>query len=319
VAALGGCAGPPPAHGLLTARYGVFLFEYPAGEEGNVRALGELCGPAGERVARDLGVPLAAEIRVRIVDGEEAFLEAWPGPGRPRRWAAAAADPAGGRIVMKSPRMLLGSRQTYDAVFLHEVAHVALHRALNLPRPAARATGAAQPPGPPGGPHRPAPEIPCWLHEGYAQHLSRQWSPSQEFLLSGAVLRKDLIPLGSLVAGFPREEPRARLAYAESADLVHYLIRRHGNEAFHRFLLHLGRTGSFGAACREVFGEGFHEVERDWKRHLRNRYTWMALLGSAGTLWFLTTLVFLTAYVRKRAAARRTLRDWSEEEEKEPF
>ncbi len=311
---LTGCRDAPSGDPLKTTRIGSFVFEYPAEEEGNVRALAEQCAEIEERLTEDLGQPFSGDVRVRIADSEEAFLAAWPGTGRAEKWAAAVANPGKGMIVMKSPKLLLGSRRTYDKIFVHEVAHIALHRALTRPPVTGNGTIRPQPTNLHRISERGHPEIPRWLHEGYSQYLSRQWSPSQELLLTRAVLRKDLIPLGSLVRGFPKEEDRARLAYAESADLVHYLIRHYGNEAFHRFLYAQGTEGSFGAACRQVFQASFLQVEKEWKRHLQRRYTWIPLLGSTGTLWFLTTVVFLAAYLRKRVSNRKKLKQWSEED-----
>jgi len=309
-----GCSSPPTGEGIRTARFGDFIFQYPAGEEAIVRILGERSRQIEERVMEDLGPLSLGTVRVRIAAAEQEFLDAWPGTGRPQKWAAAVASPQEGRIVMKSPRLLLGSRETYEIIFMHEVAHIALHRA--MARSPGAAKGAVVPDAPYASPlpEPRQPEIPLWLHEGYAQVLARQWSPSQELLLTRAVLRKDLIPLGSLVRGFPTDANRARLAYAESADLVHYLIRRYGREEFHRFLSALGEEASFGAACRQVFQEDFFTLEDSWRRHLQIRYTWFPLLASTGTLWFLTTVVFLLAYLRKRISNRKKIRQWSQQD-----
>ena len=299
--------------GLKTARFGNFVFEYPKEEETTVRSLGKHCPVIEERIAEDLGPVSLGTVRVLIAADEQAFLDAWPGTGTPRRWAAAVANPEAGVIVMKSPKMLLGSRDTYETIFLHEVTHIALHRAISLPPDTGGGPGTPEPDALfPRGPR--SPEIPTWLHEGYAQYLARQWSPSHEYLLTRAVLRRDLIPLGSLVRGFPEDRERSSLAYAQSADLVHFLIRRFGKESFHRFLYALGTEGSFGAASRHVFGEEFFALEEAWRRHLQKRYTWIPLLGSTGTLWFLATVLLLLAYLRKKVSSRRRLREWSQED-----
>ena len=132
--------------GLKTARFGNFVFEYPKEEETTVRSLGKHCPVIEERIAEDLGPVSMGTVRVLIAADEQAFLDAWPGTGTPRRWAAAVANPEAGVIVMKSPRMLLGSRDTYETIFLHEVTHIALHRAISLP------------PGTGGGPGTPEPD-----------------------------------------------------------------------------------------------------------------------------------------------------------------
>ncbi len=308
---LAGCPDSQPAARIQTERFCDFVFQFPAEEEKLIRFLGEQCGQIEKRVAEDLGLEPLGEIRVQIASTEEEFRNAWPGQSDTDRWAAARASPREGRILMKSPKLLLGGQHTYNRIFLHEVAHIALYRALAREEPSLRGTEGA---GAARGPYRRPPDIPRWLHEGYAEYLSRQWSPNQEVLLSRAVLGRNLIPLGRLVSTFPAEEGHARLAYAESADLVHYLIRRYGEEDFHRFLEALSGGNRFGNACREVFGKEFLQVEQDWKKHLRRRYSWLPLIGSTGTLWFVATLVFITAYVRKKISTRAKLRKWSEED-----
>jgi len=44
------------------------------------------------------------------------------------------------------------------------------------------------------------------------------------------------------------------------------------------------------------------------------RYTWIPLLTSTGSLWFLASLVFLAAYVRKKFTSRAKVEEWSKEE-----
>jgi hypothetical protein len=95
---------------------------------------------------------------------------------------------------------------------------------------------------------------------------------------------------------------------------VHYLIHSYGKEAFHDFVIALGRGDRFGHAARETLGEDFHTLEERWHKYLRRRYTWIPLLTSTGTLWFLASLVFLAAYIRKKFTARAKASQWSEDE-----
>ncbi len=298
----------PTGAGWKESRFRPFTFHYLAHDEKLVGYLGRLSQEIERRVTEDLGLPGLDEIQVTIASTHEDFLSLQPPGPKAQKWAAALAYPSQDRILMKSPRLLTGGQPHYEEIFLHEAAHIALDQACRpgrRDRPGARcAAGAACPES----------EMPRWLHEGYAIYLTREWSPSREVLLTRAVLRGGLIPLGRLVSGFPEEESQAALAYAQSADLVHYLIRRFGSKAFHGFVVALGKGERFGHAVRTLLGEDFRSLEEDWQRHLRIRYTWLPLLTSTGSLWFLASLLFLAAYARKRFRARAKAKEWAQEE-----
>lgn len=290
-----------------TRRIGSFVFHYRPDEEKLVSYLSSLCQEIEIRVAEDLGLEKLDEIQVTIAATHDDFLALQPQGTKAQKWVAALAYPSQDKILMKSPRLLLGGQPHYEQIFLHEVAHIALDQASRRgPHPETTRRDEPQAGEMPSG-------IPRWLHEGYAIHVAREWSPDREVRLTRAVLKGKIIPLGRLVGDFPEDESLALLAYAQSADLVHYLIHSYGKEAFHDFVVALGRGVRFGRAAREVLGEDFHALEEQWRNHLRRRYTWIPLLTSTGTLWFLASLVFLTAYVRKKWTARAKAARWPED------
>lgn len=288
-----------------TSRFGAFVFHYRADSEKLVSYLGGLSRQVEERVVKDLGLQRLNEIQVTIASTLEDFVALQPPGRKAQKWAAALAYPSQDRILMKSPRLLLGGQPHYEQIFLHEVAHVALDQASRGGPPEARRDPGAG---------SPRPGIPRWLHEGYAIYVARQWSPSREVIMTRAVLAGRLIPLGRLVSDFPEDDRQAQLAYAQSADLVHYLIRRYGGKTFRDFVIALGRGSRFGYASRTILGEDFHTLEEDWQGRLERRYTWIPLLTSTGSLWFLASLVFLAAYIRKRAASRAKVEEWSKDD-----
>jgi hypothetical protein len=291
-----------------TSRFGAFVFHYRSVDEKLVGYLGGFSQEVEERVAEDLGLEALDEIQVTIASTDDDFRSLQPPGEKAQSWAAGLAYPSQDRILMKSPRLLLGGQPRYEQVFLHEVAHIALDQATRGGTSKAGSKGDVARSG------SPASGIPRWLHEGYAIHVAREWSPNREVLLTRAVLGGKLIPLGRLVSEFPEDKLRAQLAYAQSADLVHYLIRSYGNEAFRDFVIALGKGYRFGYASRTTLGEDFHALEEKWHKHLRTRYTWIPLLTSTGSLWFLASLVFLAAYVRKKFTARAKVEEWSRED-----
>ena len=297
---------PSLARPLETLVSGNFTFLYPAEEKRLAKYLAKTCEEIETRVKTDLGLNKLGPIEVTITASQEEFMAHQPQGRKAHKWVAALAYPSQGKILIKSPKLLVGGQPDFEKIFFHEVAHIALDQALrqaaNSDRDRAGPEGVA------------FPTVPTWIHEGYAVFLSRDWSLNREVILSRAVLGNRIIPLGRLVGTFPEAEKQARLAYAESADLVHYLIRRFGREAFQQCLILIGRGHRFGYACRHVYGVEFLTLEKDWQKHLKMRYSWIPLLGSTATLWFLTAVIFLLAYVRKTLRSRATLSRWSEEE-----
>jgi len=55
-------------------------------------------------------------------------------------------------------------------------------------------------------------------------------------------------------------------------------------------------------------------LERRWKAVLKKRYSWIPIVTSFFSLWFLASLLFLLGYWLKRRRAKRMLAQWREEE-----
>lgn len=65
----------------------------------------------------------------------------------------------------------------------------------------------------------------------------------------------------------------------------------------------------------EVYGIRFEELEEKWRNYVKLRFSWIPILTSTTTLWFLVTIAFILAYVRKRRENRLKLAEWEREEE----
>ncbi len=78
-----------------------------------------------------------------------------------------------------------------------------------------------------------------------------------------------LIPIRELHGSFltlPRTE--VPLAYAESAAVVEYLLRRHGAPAMRALLARLGEAGDFAAAFQDATGTTYTEFQAGWLRRV---------------------------------------------------
>ena len=100
-----------------------------------------------------------------------------------------------------------------------------------------------------------APGCPMWLHEGLAQHLSGERGVSVG----------QVIPLGLLVGGFPRDARAAAAAYMESLQAVSDLIDERGMPPLRRLLKELGAGKSLEEAFAAAYGKPFSRWASRWR------------------------------------------------------
>lgn len=268
-------------------------FEYQEPDRKLASFLAEVAREHWPRLRRDAGLREGVRVQVVIAPTAEAFMDEQPRGARVPEWAAGVAHPGHNLIVLKSPRAIKGPQPHYERIFIHELSHIALAGALHRSR------------------------IPKWLHEGFAIHEAGEWSIGREAVLTRAALNRSIIPFDELMRSFPVGESRARVAYAQSADLVGYLLGRFGSDAFARFLEELGSGHDPYAASRAAFSLSLVAIEEDWARHVSRRYAWVwvPVVTSSMTIWFVATLLFLLGYVRKRRQSNLRLEMWEIEDE----
>jgi len=97
-------------------------------------------------------------------------------------------------------------------------------------------------------------DLPLWLDEGLAMYTEGPLDDDEQALLDKAVAEDDLMSVKSLTS-FPGQAERVPLAYAESRDIVAFLIETHGIDEFQLFLDTIadGDT-SPDEALQEVYG-----------------------------------------------------------------
>lgn len=242
------------------------------------------------QIVADTGKDFPEKTIVLIAPTVEAFQKLQPTGARIPLWAAGVAYPEQNLIVLRSPFSVQEGHPDIVTTFAHELSHIVLGRAL------------------------PGQEIPSWLAEGFAMYQSREWEFSRTMVLIRGALTGTLIPLRQLTSDFPADTDRAQLAYAESFMFISFLINRIGRDAFHRFLLDYSRHGDSEGALRRATGLSVTDLESKWLLYLKMRISWLPILTSATTLWFAATVIFITAYIRKRKQGLITLRQWEKEE-----
>ena len=268
-----------------------FVVRYTAGDDGLAAELIRESPRIRERVIADIGMDFAEKTEIRLSPTIEAFREAQPGGTWVPLWAAGVAYPDQNVIVLLSPRAIKGSRMNVVDVFAHEFSHIALGRAL---------AGV---------------KVPVWLNEGLAIYEAREWTFSRISVLTRASLTDRLIPLPVLTLSFPAEEEPAELAYAESFMFISFLINKVGREAFHRLIRDYARYGDLAGALRRGTGMNLADLEERWLVYLKLRVSWIPIITSFSTIWFIAALIFVYGYMRKKRQANRRLKEMEMEEE----
>ena len=285
------CAG----FGELRMENSRFVIRYAAGDEGLAAELERESLRIREMVIVDIGVDFAEKTEIRLCPTLEAFREAQPGGTRIPIWAIGVAYPAENVIVLRSPRAVKGSRIDLVDVFAHEFSHIALGRAL---------AGVT---------------VPVWLNEGLAIYEAREWTFSRISVLTSASLMDRLIPLRVLTLSFPAEEGPAELAYAESFMFISFLINKVGREAFQRLIRDYTRYGDLERALRRGTGMSIADLEERWLVYLKLHVSWIPIITSVSTLWFIAALIFVYGYARKKRQAERRMKEMEKEEASEEW
>jgi hypothetical protein len=257
------------------------------------------------RIEADLdGLPRAEHIEIRLVKHASDLASVAPdGRGAPP-WAQGVAWP-GTNVVAVAMRAPNGDLVDVDKTLSHELAHLALDRAL-------------------GDAH-----VPRWLTEGFAYLYSADDSMGRYQTLAGALLRDALIPFDEIDRSFPAEDSEVSLAYAQSYDFVSYLTRRgryqDGDEeaeklglvardSFRHFLDRIASGSSLDEAAVDAYGRPLRSLEDEWTKDLKDRYLWLPGGIGLGLLWGLGGLLLFLAWRRRRRLSKLKLKQWEIEE-----
>ena len=239
-------------------------------------------------LTRGLGVPSGATIEVFLAPDTETFRAMQP--GTPPQWADGTAWPLRGLVYLRSNSVRIGTDEPLTQVLDHELVHIILGRAFS-PRP-----------------------VPRWLQEGAAQILAEQYSSELTDRLASGLLGGSLLKLDEITRGFPSDAGRARLAYAQSADLVAYLQNTYGEETLAEVTRGLASGKSVNQSLRDSTGVTAFELDRAWRSRITASPMWLKPLVADSTLLAVTGVIFVAGGVLVRRRRREILDRWAEDE-----
>jgi hypothetical protein len=151
------------------------------------------------------------------------------------------------------------------------------------------------------------------LHDGFAVHFSGEKSIVRMKTLWTASLSRTLLPLRELDFGFPDDAVETPIAYAQSADLVRYMLRTRDRERLIAMLRRVRGGQTFDSALTDSYGLDVAGLEEEWLADVAKRYSFLPVLLSS-IVWMGAMGLFVVAYYRRRKQQRVTLKRWAIEE-----
>lgn len=266
------------------------------------------------RIYEALGLTETRPIRVLfLADINDYFHRRGVSPRAPD-WAVGLAVPSENTIIVKFGRTPAGPWVALEPTFVHEMAHMALDRAVGAS--GIHIDGATEHHAHAGIAHQGA-RIPRWLHEGFAIAQAGEWSLERGAVLLQAGLSGKIIPLTELDRGFPAKGFGVELAYAESYHFMLRLRETHGDAALAPILAHMRDGDPFEVAYAKAIKRSFRSDERQWRDDLQVAYAWIPLVTGSSAIWTLGGLVFVLAWRRKRKEKQARLAQMALDEAQE--
>jgi hypothetical protein len=268
-----------------------FEFYYAPGLERTAKDLFQQAGQIRTRIEGFLDFSFEAPVLMIFAPDRESFLALQP--GRVPEWASGTSYPEQ-RVIFLRPLDATEIRgNNLTTIFTHELAHIMLHHRLNRNR------------------------APRWLDEGVAMYLAGQFSFTQANQLLSVGISGRHIPFRRLAYSFPESGDDAQLAYAQSSDMISYIQRVFGHAAYSTLLDRLAQGDELEAALEKSLGRNLDQLEKEWLNAVRRRWGLVPALTGSLSLWFLISLLFIAAYLRKRKTSRLRRQLWEIEENME--
>lgn len=281
---------PPLPAGFNSYDAGWVRFVYHPSSRERVQPLIAQAEAVRHELTERLGFPVLSEVRVEIARTPGEMATFAPSGAPYPEYAAGVAYSELGLVLLSLAPVHPGAEQDLAEVFRHELAHVALHDALN---------GQA---------------VPRWFNEGFAVFASGESSFKRMSTLAMSTIGGSLIPLHDLDRSFPNDETKALVAYAEAQDVVRFLVRREDVHRFRSLITELREGKAFDQAALDAYGVDLATLEFEWHEDASRRYTIWIFLLSGSFVWVIALGVFVWAWRRRKRRDKQVLQRWAREE-----
>jgi LPXTG-motif cell wall-anchored protein len=282
---------PAPPAGYSSAQDGDVSWVFPDQASSEVQSLRDAFPERFRHVSEQLGGGIDPEMVIRVARNPQEMQALAPVGHPPPGYAVGVAYPRFGVILLTLTAPSTWTRPDTEAVLTHELSHIALHRAVE------------------GRP------LPRWFVEGVAIHQAEEHTIDRMRTLWEAASSDRVIALNELSRRFPSRPHQVNLAYAQSADVISFMLRKEDGQAkFTRLIADVRSGHELDTAVQNAFGITLVRLESEWREDTGERHgTWPLLLGG-GTLWALASLLVLFAWRRRKRRMQARLDEWAEEE-----
>jgi len=189
--------------------------------------------------------------------------------GRAPSWGAAIALPDAQMILVRA------DAPDVARTLRHELAHLALHRAVRV-------------------------RVPLWFDEGYAGYAAGEWERLGSLELNLALVRGRVPDLRTLDGALRGSASTADAAYGLAVSAVSELARRNPTGTLDPLLSGLKAGEDFDQAVLRTTGLTVPRFEEQWQQTIRKRYNLGAWVVAGGGWLILAVVVAGLARVRRR-------------------
>ncbi len=269
---------------------GWLTLEFPGSIRSRVEPLAREAESMRARLAENLGQPVLAHAVVRIARTPERMIDLAPRGAPPPEYAAAVAYPSEHLVILSLQAPYTWESTDLSELLGHELAHLALADAVedhNVPR---------------------------WFNEGFAIHESGEVPWLRTRTLWDASLSKRLLPLSELDQALPSDRTEVSIAYAESADVVRFLMREADRARFGSLVERVRDGAPFERALEDAYNTDIRKLEYEWREEVAHRFGFLPMLTGGGLLWVLISGLAAAAWVKRRRRAKVKLALWEREE-----
>lgn len=204
-------------------------------------------------------------------------------------WAAAVTYPEKRLILL--PVLGSSSRIPLDAVFSHELTHMALHDITK------------------------GRFVPRWFNEGLAINVSGELFIERIKILVQSVAFGNIRPIKSIDRFMPAHEYQATLSYAESGDFVMFLYKKGGKGRIRGLLYQIRDGNDFYQSLTIIWGKTWRELEGEWRENLLYRFGFFPIISAGSTIWILIVVLLLWAFIKRRREQKLKIEAMIDEDE----
>ncbi len=163
--------------------------------------------------------------------------------------------------------------------------------------------------------------LPKWFDEGISQWVSGGTAdiinPDGKHYLKQAVLSGNFLPLKDISVHFPNTQKYLVLSYEQSKSIVEYIDSKYGKDNLLFILDRLHRGIDIDSAILDVLSVDISQMEKDWHKHLRRKYTWTIYLSD--NIYWIIFFIGAVATVIGFLQLRKKIKNYTDDDNEDEF